>query len=149
MCIRIAHFRCVVAPARRHGPKPSPKPISTNKPGGTTVGNVFEEISQGSANVGLGLDFVAGVEASTGIGLEPAVETFGLSSVVNTASTVTGCAADYFNGGAIRSVVAGCGEQVAVQFATESKAGGGLVHEVGKWYGDVTTAIWDLHRLPF
>lgn len=40
------------------------------------------------------------------------------------------------------------GQSVMIQVTTTSNVSGSLLYEVGKWYGDLTTAVWDLSEIP-
>src|SRR5487761_2075767 len=140
---RAATGRCGTAAKRN--PVASP-PKATKS--GSTIGNVFQSVSNATANAGLVLDVTGSGAASTGVGLEPGQDFWGAGLVANSISTGTGCVAGAFNDQTLGEAAAGCGRDIAIQYVTESNASGSLLREIGKWYGDVRTAIWDLHNLP-
>ena len=147
LCVRAGKGRCLVASGSKKAPKKGRAPGKSAK-SKSTIGNVFLSISTATANGGLFLDVTGAGAASTGVGLEPGVELWSAGFVLNSISTGTGCAAGIFNGETLAQAVKNCGNDVTIQIVTESRASGSLLQELGKWYGDVQTAVWDLHRLP-
>ena len=88
-------------------------------------------------------------EATSGVAIEAVPETLGLGLAANTGSTILGCAGDFFNEDTFAGFGRACGSEVTLQVVSEGHVGGGVYSEIARWYGDVNTAVWDLHNLPY